>query len=75
LKDKYVFGDFNGSLFALVKTAAGKWERKVLKISNKGEELFLVCGFGTDENNELIVMGLLNTKTGQKGAIYKIVKA
>jgi glucose/arabinose dehydrogenase len=75
LKDKYVFGDFNGSLFVLVKTESGKWERKILKVANKGEELFLVCGFGSDENNELIVMGLLNTKTGQKGAIYKIVKA
>lgn len=75
LKDKYVFGDFNGSLFVLVKTESGKWERKILKVANKGEELFLVCGFGADENNELIVMGLLNTKTGQKGAIYKIVKA
>ena len=75
LKDKYVFGDFNGSLFVLVKAESGKWERKILKVANKGEELFLVCGFGADESNELIVMGLLNTKTGQKGAIYKIVKA
>ncbi len=75
LKDKYVFGDFNGSMFVLVKDEKGNWERKPVKISNKGEELFLICGFGVNEVNELIVMGLLNTKTGQKGAVYRILKA
>ena len=74
LKDKYVFADFNGSLFSLAKNANGKWERQSLKIINRPSDPFLICSCNADENGELYVMGLLNTKTGFKGVIFKIVK-
>ncbi|ULQ52705.1 PQQ-dependent sugar dehydrogenase [Flavihumibacter fluvii] len=71
LMNKYVFADFNGSLFALSKDGKDGWIRQVL---NKPADPFLICGSSVDENNELIVLGILNTKAGFKGAVYKIVK-
>lgn len=75
LKNKYVFADFNGSLHSLVKSDAGSWSRQPLKLMNNPEDPFLICGFNADENNILYVMGMLNTKTGTKGVVYKIKKA
>lgn len=74
LKDKYVFADFNGSVFALFKTAEVKWTRQTLKISNKPADPFLICGMGVDENKEPIVLGFLQTKDGTKGVVYRIMK-
>ena len=74
LKNKYVFGDFNGSMFALAKSAQDNWIIQPLKIFNKPADPFLICGCNVDENNDLFVMGILNGKTGTKGAVYKIVK-
>ncbi len=37
LRDKYVFGDMNGSLYALTPVAKGKWTRQVIKLKNKPE--------------------------------------
>lgn len=74
LRNKYVFGDFNGSMFALMQNTQGNWIRQPLKIFNKPADPFLICGWNVDENNELFVMGLLNSQTGGKGAVYKIVK-
>ena len=74
LKGKYVFADFNGSLFALTKTANGNWIRNPLKIVNKPTEPLLICGCSVDANNDLFIMGMLNGKTGTKGAVYKVVK-
>jgi glucose/arabinose dehydrogenase len=73
-RDKYVFGDFNGSLFTLTNNANGKWTRDVVKVFNKPAEPFLLCALNTDKNNQLYAMGFLNSKAGQKGAIYKIIK-
>ena len=74
LKNKYVFGDFNGSMFALMKNAQGNWIREPLKIFNKPADPLLICGCNVDENNDLFVMGILQGKTGTKGAVYRIVK-
>lgn len=74
LEDKYVFGDFNGSLFALTKNKEGKWIRQPFKIFNKPADPFLMCGCNTDNKNELVILGLLNGKTGYSGAIYKVEK-
>ena len=74
LKNKYVFADFNGSLFTLTKNVQGTSTRQPLKILNKPAEPFLICSFNVDEDNEPYIMGLLNTKTGYKGMVYKIVK-
>lgn len=74
LHDKYVFADFTSGLFSLTTNAQGHWEKQALNIRNKPSDPFLICGINADENNELYVMGILNTKAGSKGAIYKIVK-
>lgn len=74
LKNKYVFGDFNGSLFALSKNTNGTWMRQKINIENKPADPFLICGCDPDKNSEFVVMGLLNTKTGYKGGMYKLVK-
>jgi len=73
LKNKLVFGDFQGSIFTLNENAEGKWTRELLEIKNSPEDLFLICGFDTDEDDELYVMGFSNLESGPKGAIYKIV--
>jgi hypothetical protein len=49
-------------------------ERGSLKELNKPADPFLICSCNMDENNVIYVMGLLNTKTGFKGVVYKIVK-
>lgn len=72
LTKKYVFADFNGNLFALSKDRKEGWIRQALNILNKPADPFLICGTGVDENNELIVLGMLNTKDGLKGAVYKM---
>ena len=69
-----MFADFNGTLFTLTKNELGTSIRQPLKILNKPADPFLICSCNVDEDNELYVMGLLNTKTGFKGAVYKIVK-
>jgi glucose/arabinose dehydrogenase len=74
LKNKYVFGDFNGSLFALSKNDDGTWTRQPINILNKPTDPFLLCGCNMDKNKEVIVMGFLNTKSGSKGAMYRLVK-
>tara|TARA_R110002153_G_scaffold63955_5_gene171405 strand:+ start:153 stop:1373 length:1221 start_codon:yes stop_codon:yes gene_type:complete len=73
LQNKLVFGDFRGSIFSLTKETNGKWTRELLEIQNKLDDVFLICGFDTDEDNELYVMGFSNTNVGPKGAIYKIM--
>lgn len=74
LQNKFVFGDFNGSIFTLTNNAKGEWMRQVLSIRNKPADPFLICALGEDSNNEMYAMGLLNAKAGPKGAVYKIIK-
>lgn len=72
-KDKYVFGDHNGSLFTLTKNTKNKWERQLVKVTNKSEDPFLINSINADKNSELYVMGFLNTVKGPGGVVYKIV--
>lgn len=75
LKDKYLFGDFNGNLFSLTEEKDGRWTRQHLNIRNKPDGPFLICALGADENNELYVMGLTeNSETSPEGALYKITR-
>jgi glucose/arabinose dehydrogenase len=75
LKDKYVFADYNGTLYTLTKNETGAWSRQQVKISNKPTDPLLIISCDEDENNELYLSGVLNTKSGFKGVIYKIVKS
>jgi glucose/arabinose dehydrogenase len=73
LKDKYVFADLNGNLFSLTKNSSGNWSREQLKLLNPPADAFTIFSFDKDKHNELFVMGVLNTRSGSKGAIYKLV--
>jgi glucose/arabinose dehydrogenase len=75
LKNKYVFADWHGSIFALSKNKDTKWVSQSLKIINKPAQDFFICGCFIDANNQIFVMGYLVDKTGEKGVIYKIEKA
>jgi len=74
LKNKYVFADFNGSVFTLVQNEQHIWIRQPVKILNKPKDPFLISSYDIDENNEPYVMGFLNAKDGLKGVVYRIVK-
>ncbi|WP_018614051.1 PQQ-dependent sugar dehydrogenase [Segetibacter koreensis] len=73
LKNKYVFADFNGSLFAIGKNENEKWLRNPIKVLNPPTYPFTIFSFDKDTNNELYVLGVLNTKAGSIGAVYKLV--
>jgi glucose/arabinose dehydrogenase len=75
LKNKYVFADWKGSIFALSKNKDDKWTSESLKIMNKPAQDFFICGCFIDVNNQIFVMGYLTDKTGETGVIYKIEKA
>ncbi|TFG71730.1 MAG: hypothetical protein E4H26_12020 [Flavobacteriales bacterium] len=72
-KDKYIFGDHNGSLFTLSKNNEDQWVKELVTVTNKSEDPFLICSINTDKNNELYAMGFLNTVEGPGGVVYKIV--
>lgn len=74
LKNKYVFADFTGSLLTLSRDGQGKWIRQTLKVVNKPADPFLICSINFDQDHELCIMGLLNTKDGFKGVVYKVVQ-
>jgi glucose/arabinose dehydrogenase len=75
LRDKYIYADWTGILFALTKTNDGNWTSQALKIANKPSDSFFICGCYIDANNQLFVMGYLANKDGNKGVIYKVIKA
>ena len=74
LKNKYVFADWKGGIFALSKNKDNKWESEPLKIMNKPAEDFFICGCCIDANNQIFVMGYLVGKGGEEGVIYKVEK-
>ena len=74
LKNKYVFADYRETLFTLTKNEQGTWTRQTLKVLNMPADPFLIFSCNVDDHNELNLMGVLNTKTGSKGVVYKIVK-
>lgn len=73
LKDKYVFADLNGSLFSLGKEQNEKWIRQPIKLINPPADPLNIFSVDKDENNEMYVLGVLNTHAGSKGVIYKLV--
>lgn len=74
LKNKYVFADWHGSMFALSKNEDSIWKSQSLKIINKPTPDFFICGCFIDADNQIFVMGYLADKTGEQGVIYKIEK-
>ena len=73
LKDKYVFADYNGSLFALEKSN-GKYQRQPLKIWNMPEDPFFICGCSLDSNDQFYVMGYIIKDKIKKGVVYQLEK-
>ncbi|MHB1921494.1 MAG: PQQ-dependent sugar dehydrogenase [Chitinophagaceae bacterium] len=73
LLGKYVFGDYNGPLFYLDHTPAGKWIRHPLQVIGEPSPKLLIYSFGQDAEGEMYVLGNIPTAQGFKGAIYRIV--
>jgi glucose/arabinose dehydrogenase len=73
LKGKYVFADLNGSLFSLSKNTDERWIRQPIKLLNSPTDPLNIFSVDKDKNNELYVLGVLNTRAGSKGVIYKLV--
>jgi glucose/arabinose dehydrogenase len=72
---RYLFADLSGKMLALAKEGSGRWVMQPVRILGLPEGNFLICGFGVDEQGEPIVMGFLATKEGQKGVVYKVLRA
>lgn len=73
LQGKYVFADLNGSLFSLTKNLHNQWIRETLQLLNPPAAPLNIFSFDKDRNNELYVLGVLNTPAGSKGVIYKVI--
>jgi Glucose/sorbosone dehydrogenases len=72
LKGKYIYGDYNGTIWALSKTG-NKWENSDLNLVNKPNNMQLLS-LGEDEGGELYLLVSFSSSTA-KGAVYKIVRA
>jgi len=73
LKDKYVFADFNGTLYALDHAANGGWAKQQVTVEDKPKDPFLINSCDVDENDEIYLLGVLNTGSGSKGVVYRVV--
>ncbi len=74
LKNKYVFADFNGTLFALTREPNKQWSRQTLTLTNPPAEPMIIYSVDQDQDNEIFVLGVVSTATGSKGVVYKLVK-
>ncbi|MCY7410798.1 MAG: PQQ-dependent sugar dehydrogenase [Chitinophagales bacterium] len=72
MQGKYIFGDWKGKIFMLLKSAAeNKWERRIFTIKNLKGELY-INSFGEDENGELYVLGQESLGPKKAGKIFMI---
>lgn len=74
LKNKYVFADWKDKLFALTKDKFGNWQRQPVKMLNQPAGSFFICGYNQDMKNQIFVMGYVVKDSGEKGAVYKVIK-
>lgn len=72
MQGKYIFGDWTGPFFMLLKPAASTtWERRQLTVTSpKGE--FYINSFGEDEAGELYVCGQTTLGPTKAGKLYRI---
>jgi len=73
LKGRYVFADLNGGLFSIGEDLHKKWIRQPIKLLNPPAAPLNIFSVDKDRNNELYVLGVLNTPAGSKGVIYKLI--
>ncbi|MEP6594745.1 MAG: PQQ-dependent sugar dehydrogenase [Ginsengibacter sp.] len=73
LQGKYVYGDYNGSMWLLTKTG-NKWVNSDLEVGNKPNENMQILSWGQDEAEELYMLVSFSSSSGGKGAVYKVVK-
>ncbi len=73
LQGKYVYGDYNGSMWLLTKTG-NKWVNSDLEVANKPNENMQILSWGQDEAGELYMLVSFSSSSGGKSAVYKLVK-
>lgn len=73
MKDVYIFGDWTGKIFMLLKSAAtNKWERRGMTIKGLQED-FYINSFGEGSDGTLYVMGQHTIGTQKAGMVYQLV--
>jgi glucose/arabinose dehydrogenase len=73
LQGKYVYGDYNGSMWVLTKTG-DKWTNSDLAVSNKPSGSMQILSWGADETGELYMLVNFPSAAGGTGGVYKLVK-
>ncbi|HWB28761.1 MAG TPA: PQQ-dependent sugar dehydrogenase [Chitinophagaceae bacterium] len=72
LQNKYVFADYNGTLYYVVQDAGKPWTKQQLTVKDKLEFPFIINSCDTGPGNEIYLCGVLNTGKNTQGAVYKI---
>lgn len=73
LKGKYVFADFNGSMYYLIpQQEKSDWQRRAIPVA-KGKWPLIIYSVNTDAKGDIYLSGVLNTDKGQQGVVYKVV--
>ncbi len=73
LTGKYVYGDYNGSMWVLWKSG-NKWTNNNLDVTNKPTDNMQILSWGQDELGELYMLVNFSGSGGNKGSVYKLVK-
>jgi glucose/arabinose dehydrogenase len=74
LQNKYVFADYNGTLYFLTQGAQGALTKQKITVQNKLADPFIITSCDMGPHNEIYLCGVVNTGKGTPGAVYKIVK-
>lgn len=73
MQDVYVFGDWTGKIFMLLKPAAtGNWERRNMTMQGVDGEIY-INSFGEGHDGTLYVMAQQKVGTQQDGMVYELV--
>ncbi|HVX52686.1 MAG TPA: hypothetical protein VHB48_21170, partial [Chitinophagaceae bacterium] len=73
LQHKYVFADYNGTLYYL-KQDSGTTKKQQIPVKNKLEYPFIINSCDAGPGGEIYLCGVLNTGHKSQGAIYQVTK-
>lgn len=71
LQGRYVFGDFDGRLYGLVRDS-GTWRMKAIPLISPSRAPLQIFNLGMDAEGHLYILGVRNTNKGMKGVVYRL---
>lgn len=71
LQGRYVFGDFDGRIYGLVRDS-GTWHMKAIPLSSPSKAPLEIFNLGMDAEGHLYILGIRNTDKGMKGVVYRL---